>query len=392
VAGNLSVMRGPLDAVTGRVNAAATLMERTNIAGAALAVTMSTVATALVFSTRAAIAAELSMARVEGVLKATDYAAGLTAKRLEDMAQSIAFSTLASVEGVRNASAQLLTFKTVSAEVFERTLMAAQDLAETGFGTVENGAVALGKAMENPAVGLTSLREKGISFSDQQKQQIEDWVRLGESAKAAGAILEIVEGQVGGVAKEVADATAAGDIDTLAQSFTNLGIAIADTLKTSDLYRKVLGGVTNLAKTATENINNSAEAQVRTALARVAQLREAMAKQDRDLAAGLIDYDTWAARRENTLINLSLAEGNYAVKRAAYQAEVKRQMEEETRVAQQQQAAQEKQRAEAQRKLEEDFAKTLAGSRQFVAQQIEISKQGGFGAGGGDPRAAEAAR
>ena len=85
-------------------------------------------------------------------MAATGGAAGLTAEELDAMARRLDEATLGSAAGFRDAQIELLTFKSVGVDAFERTLIAAQDLSEAGFGRYKT-VVQLGKALEDPVKG-----------------------------------------------------------------------------------------------------------------------------------------------------------------------------------------------------------------------------------------------
>jgi hypothetical protein len=103
--------------------------------------------------------------------------------------------------------------------------LAAQDLSAAGFGDAESAAKMLGKALNDPERGLTALSRAGVTFSQQQKEQIRTLTEGGDVLKAQQLILAEVESQVGGVAA----ATATG-IDQFNVYFDNLkeelGLAI----------------------------------------------------------------------------------------------------------------------------------------------------------------------
>lgn len=161
------------------------------------------------------------MKRIEGVIAATGGAAGLTAAQVDEMARA----SEASSSEFRLAAAQLLTFKSVSADVFGTTMGLAVDLAETGFGSVESAAVMMGKALENPAVGLSALGEAGVSFTEAQKELIKSLVSAGDLAQAQGIILDAVAGQVGGVA-EAMGGTLSDATDAVSKRFGELKIQL----------------------------------------------------------------------------------------------------------------------------------------------------------------------
>ncbi|ADE14179.1 hypothetical protein Nhal_1006 [Nitrosococcus halophilus Nc 4] len=161
---------------------------------------------------------------LEQVIEATGGAAGLTAKEIREMSRELALATLGSVEGFERAATELLTFKSISEESFGRALELSQDLAQAGFGTLEGNAKQLGKALEDPILGLNSMRRSGLTFSRDQQKVIRALVETGEVAKAQAVILDAVAGQVGGAGRAAAEGLA-GVIDTLDQRFEELRIA-----------------------------------------------------------------------------------------------------------------------------------------------------------------------
>lgn len=138
------------------------------------------------------------MRTYNAVLHATGQASGQTAEQIDAMANAIANNTGATVESISAASVKLLSFKSVAGDAFQRTLELAQDLAATGFGSVEQSTVTLAKALEDPIRGMAALRRVGVSFAEEQERVIKALVRTGQVAEAQGKILDIVAGQVGG--------------------------------------------------------------------------------------------------------------------------------------------------------------------------------------------------
>ncbi|MCP5196980.1 MAG: phage tail length tape measure family protein [Gammaproteobacteria bacterium] len=198
-------------------------------------------------SVRAAEALEIQMGKLRAGIEATGGTAGLTAEEIDEMARRLDEATLGSAEGFRNAAVELLTFKSVGKDAFERTLKAAQDLADAGFGTVESATVQLGKALEDPVKGLTSLTRVGVSFTDQQRAMIEGFIQLGDAASAQNVILAAVEGQVQGVAS-AAGGGLAGAVDLVGKRLTDLKETVGAVLtpvltKLNLVWADVIGAV-----------------------------------------------------------------------------------------------------------------------------------------------------
>jgi hypothetical protein len=161
----------------------------------------------------------VSQIRTEAVLKATGNAAGFTSGQLREQADALALTTLASTKGVQEAQAKLLTFNKISGDIFTETIELSQDLAELGFGSVSSSALQLGKALQDPATGLSMLNRVGITFSSTQKEQIKLLSETGRSAEAQRIILATLQKQVGGVGAAVAKDSLAGKMDTASQRY-----------------------------------------------------------------------------------------------------------------------------------------------------------------------------
>jgi len=151
-----------------------------------------------------------SNARLEQVFKSMGDTTGRAAEQAENYADKLAMQIGVDDDIIKSTEAKLATFKAVSNEtamqagIFERATDAAADLAATGFGTMETNAAQLGKALQDPVKGLTALRKAGVTFTDQERDQIAALVKSGKTLEAQKVILAAIESQVGGVAKATA--------------------------------------------------------------------------------------------------------------------------------------------------------------------------------------------
>ena len=238
VAGSIAAVQGPLGPVAGRITAIGAILGRISI-GAALATAGVTIfGLALSKLIKNTMGVQTQMLKLEGILKATGNAAGLSLTDIEDLSREIGIATLASTGKVRDAAGILLTFKSISGSVFKDTLRLSQDLAEVGFGDLKTGATQLGKALEDPITGLGALRRVGISFTAQQKEQIKVLTMTGRKVEAQRLILKALDEQVGGAGVKAAKGLA-GAIDSLGENFdlffeqTSLGVGAVDFLTAS---------------------------------------------------------------------------------------------------------------------------------------------------------------
>lgn len=144
------------------------------------------------------------------IIKATGMAANLTADQVGNLSGALSAKIGVDDEVIQSGANILLTFKAVRDEVgkgndvFTRATAAGADLAAAGFGSIEANAKTLGKALNDPLKGITALTRSGVTFTEQQKEQIATLVESGDILKAQKIILGEVEAQVGGVAAATA--------------------------------------------------------------------------------------------------------------------------------------------------------------------------------------------
>jgi hypothetical protein len=145
------------------------------------------------------------------VIKSTGGVANISAKQVGALAESLSNKTAMDDELVQSGANLLLTFKNIRNEtgkgndVFNQATAAALDLSVAGFGSVENTSKQLGKALNDPIKGITALGRAGVTFTEQQKEQIKVLVESGDVLGAQKIILGEVQSQVGGAAKAAAD-------------------------------------------------------------------------------------------------------------------------------------------------------------------------------------------
>jgi hypothetical protein len=217
LAGTIAAVQGPLGPVAGRLNSIGAIFGRINLGAVAAVGAITILGVAFTKFVRAANAAERSSLKLQAIIKATGGAAQLSSRDIEIFAESVAKNTLASVQGARQAAGVLLTFKSITGQTFKDALTISQDLAEVGFGSINTAALQLGKALEEPEIGLSALRRVGVSFSKDQKDLIKVLALTGEKAKAQEIILKALKEQVGG-AGEGAAGGLAGAFDTLGEN------------------------------------------------------------------------------------------------------------------------------------------------------------------------------
>lgn len=217
---NIALLEGPLGGVAGRLSALSSISGTSGLALLGVAGAIAALGATLAKTISIGNRFEGSMNRVVAIIKATGGAAGLTAKEIRNFSQELARGTLASVEGVESAAAKLLTFRSIAGDTFKRTLVLAQDLAATGFGSLSDNVTQLGKALEDPIRNLGALTRNGVSFSQGQKDVIKTLVETGQAAAAQTIILDALAQQVGGAGSAEGGAVSKA-FDSLVQSTEN---------------------------------------------------------------------------------------------------------------------------------------------------------------------------
>ncbi len=237
---------------------------------------------------------ERQQLRLASLVKATGGAAGLTAKELDQMARALGENTLASTDAARDAISVLLTFKSISGDTFERTLKLSQDLAEVFGGDLRGKATQLAKALEDPVKGLESLRESGVSFTEQEREQIKALVEANQLLEAQGVILDKVSSQVGGAAAAAGQGLT-GQLDLLKQRYDEYNEAVSRTREASLLTKGLAATIDFL----TDRIKASKQAGLPVILAFAPQNWELMnriAEKNREIAEQEEEASKRAAR------------------------------------------------------------------------------------------------
>jgi len=178
---------------------------------------------------------------LNSMLKSTGSAAGKTAEDIEKMATDIG-----NISEVRKAGIELIKFGNIAGNVFDRAMVAADDLSAAGFGSISSAAAALGKALESPQEGLTRLRRAGIIFSDSQIAMVRNMQETGRLADAQKFILDELAKKVGG-AGAARDQGLAGSYEALGDATQRLlerwGRQLSVGLSLTDMIKGLAGAI-----------------------------------------------------------------------------------------------------------------------------------------------------
>ena len=214
--------------MAGAISRASDVGANLTIITAGLAAASKKLAAAMAVPIKAAAEQERVEAQLAAVLHSTKEAAGLSVDQLKKMAAGFQDVTHFGDEAVIGMQGVLLTFKEISGEggIFERTTAVSLDLATAMGMDLKSAALQVGKALNDPATGLSMLTRVGITFTEQQKSVIKELQATGDIAGAQGvtAVLQV-------------QAVGSGDIDGV-----HLRIGIKFTVSAVAVARLVLPG------------------------------------------------------------------------------------------------------------------------------------------------------
>jgi hypothetical protein len=192
---------------------------------------------------------------VEQAVLRTGQAAGYTATQLFKMAGELQNITgIGDEEILKGVTKQLLTFTQVTGESFKRAQVAVLDLNAVIAGgetaSLTSQSIQLGKALEDPIRGVGALSRAGVTFTQEQKKMIQQFVRTNDVMSAQNIILTEIENKYGGQAQAIAEAevgtkqlqAAVGDLE---ESFGAMIITIPGL---NWLITNLTGGLKTLTK------------------------------------------------------------------------------------------------------------------------------------------------
>jgi ribosomal protein L12E/L44/L45/RPP1/RPP2 len=173
--------------------------------------------------------AQIASSKLANVMQSMGV--GMATARVDAYAESLQGLFAVDADVIKATQTKLATFaelnKTINVTggAFDRATVAALDLAAAGFGTAEGNAVQLGKALNDPIKGLTSLTKSGVTFTTQEKAKIKQLVATNKTLEAQDLILKAIEKQVGGTA-----AAGASVFDRLQLSIDSVSDSVGEIL------------------------------------------------------------------------------------------------------------------------------------------------------------------
>lgn len=144
-------------------------------------------------------------AQLNAVLKSTGSVAGMTKDRIIALSKEMQNLTNYDDEAVLGAENLLLTFTNIKNDVFPQATKTVLDMSAALGQDLKSSSIQLGKALQDPILGVSALRRVGVNFSEDQKEVIKKLVETGKVAEAQKLILKELATEFGGSAQAIAD-------------------------------------------------------------------------------------------------------------------------------------------------------------------------------------------
>jgi len=229
----------------------------------------------------------LAEAQLNAVLKSTAGVAGLTAKELTGMASALQKQTRFGDEAIIKAQSLMLTFTKVGKEVFPDAIESVLNMSEAMGQDLQQGVIQVGKALNDPILGVTALRRVGVQLSDQQVDLVKKFTETGNIAEAQKIILSELETQFGGVAKAAGE-TLGGSLDQMSNAAGDAAESIGEAL--SPAIIGVAGFFTDAAVAVSGFFKRLTETSLETTIRELGELG-AETRQLEQIRAKRIEFD-----------------------------------------------------------------------------------------------------
>lgn len=187
--------------------------------------------------------------QTRAVIKSTGNVAGVTTEQISNLGKELQKVTTFGDEVIISATNILLTFKQIGGDTLPRATKAVLDMSVAMNQGLKESSIQLGKALNDPILGITAMRRVGIQFTKEQEKMIKALVETNQLAKAQDLILEELESQFGGSAEAAREGL--GSIDGLKNSLSDLGEVVGTSI--APLISKLARNIQELSDAAQEN-------------------------------------------------------------------------------------------------------------------------------------------
>lgn len=194
-----------------------------------------------------------ALGQLNAVLKSTGGAAGVTRDAVLNLAKELENSTNYSDEAVISAQNLLLTFGQIKSKTFPEVTKAVLDMATSMRIDLRSAALMVGKAMQSPVDGVTSLQRNGVRLTEEQKELVRQMVAVGDTAGAQALIVKELGVEFGGSAE--AAANSGNGFAQLTNTINDLMVSVGDALAPAikDLTKQLKPIIASISEWVSKN-------------------------------------------------------------------------------------------------------------------------------------------
>lgn len=174
--------------------------------------------------------AQAVVAQTDSILSSLGDSAVVTGEHIGELSAKVMEYSGFSDEAVRAGANTLLMFDQIqSAEVFDRAIESAADLAVKMGTDVPSAARMLAVSLSDPEGGMGRLKRQVGDLTDAQKEQIASFMAVGDVASAQGVILDALDGSIGNLAEDYGE-TMKGGMDRAKEAMGELAESAGSSL------------------------------------------------------------------------------------------------------------------------------------------------------------------
>lgn len=150
---------------------------------------------------------EQALAQVRAALRSTGEAAGRSMEQLQAEASALQRMTLFDDDDIlRDVTANLLKFPTITTDVFDRAQRDILDFAQRSERDLASATQVIARALADPVAGMVQLKRAGVTLSDEIQASIRDLIEQGKLREAQLVLLQGLEIAYGDSARAAAEA------------------------------------------------------------------------------------------------------------------------------------------------------------------------------------------
>jgi hypothetical protein len=187
-----SMAGGPLGQMIGHFGILTVGGQRLGIVTTSAVIGIAAMTAAVVKLVAAFAELEQTQSRTGNLLQLTNGASGQTVAGLENSARTMAQTGLVSLTDIRAAQQELLKFRNVGADAFDKVLEAAMRLSGTGLTDMKTATKAIAEALKDQGNASQALADVGLKLSVSQQMQIDAFLRAGKVLDANRLILDAI--------------------------------------------------------------------------------------------------------------------------------------------------------------------------------------------------------